>query len=345
MDPKAEQLEELDKKTQASDFWNSQEKAQAVLKQMKVLRVQVEPWKEAGKSCADLAELVELLEMEEDADTQAEVVSGVVALAKHLDHLDFQAMLSEETDSNNCYLHIHAGAGGTESCDWAGMLMRMYLRWAEMREFKAEEIEYQSGDEAGVKSVTLHIKGDYAFGYLKSEIGVHRLVRISPFDANSRRHTSFASVFATPEIDDSIDIEIRDEDVRVDTYRASGAGGQHINKTDSAVRLTHTPTNTIVSCQNERSQHKNKALAMKILKARLYQLELAKRREEQDVVEGQKTEIGWGSQIRSYVFQPYQMVKDLRTSWETGNISSIMDGNLDPMMEAYLRYSAGGDKK
>ena len=341
LDEKSKQIEELDERTQAADFWSDQERAQDLLKRIKRLRLVVEPWREAGKECGDLAELAELLEMEVDPETLSEVEQSAKILARRLDSLELQAMLSEETDPNNCYLHIHAGAGGTESCDWASMLARMYLRWCENREFQAEELEFTPGEEVGIRSVMLLIKGDYAYGYLKAEIGVHRLVRISPFDSNSRRHTSFASVFATPEIDDSIDIEIREEDLRVDTYRSSGAGGQHVNKTDSAVRITHLPTKIAVSCQNERSQHKNRATAMKILRARLYQFEIEKRREGQAEVEGQKMEIGWGSQIRSYVFQPYQMVKDLRTSHETGNIQAVMDGALDPFMEAFLRYNAG----
>ena len=264
---------------------------------------------------------------------------------KRVDELELRALLSDELDPLNCYLHIHAGAGGTESCDWASMLVRMYQHWCERSGFQMEELDFTPGDEAGVKSATFLVKGDYAFGYLKSEIGVHRLVRISPFDANARRHTSFASVFATPEIDDSIEIDVREEDLRIDYYRSSGAGGQHVNKTSSAVRITHIPTKTVVACQNERSQHKNKAVAMKILKGRLYQLEVEKQREEQAVREGEKSEIGWGNQIRSYVFQPYQMVRDLRTGHETGNIQAVMDGELDPFIEAFLRQNAGMETK
>jgi peptide chain release factor 2 len=340
---KSDQIAQLDSETQAPDFWNAQEKAQKHLKRIKQLRMQVEPWLEADKDCRDQEELVEMLKEESDAETEAEVEANTAGLATRLDALELQAMLSEETDPANCYLHIHAGAGGTESCDWAAMLLRMYQRWSEAHGHKIEEIEFTPGDEAGIKSVTVHIQGDYAFGHLKSESGVHRLVRISPFDANSRRHTSFASVFATPEIDDSIEIEIRDDELRIDTYRSSGAGGQHVNKTDSAVRITHEPSGIVVSCQNERSQHKNKATALRVLKARLYQFEVGKRNEEKAKVEGQKAEIGWGSQIRSYVFQPYQMVKDLRTSHETGNIQGVMDGDLDPFMEAFLRYNVGAE--
>ena len=286
-----------------------------------------------------------MLEEQRDEATEMEIAQNTEALLKRVDELELRALLSGEMDPLNCYLHIHAGAGGTESCDWASMLVRMYQHWCERSGFQMEELDFTPGDEAGVKSATFLVKGDYAFGYLKSEIGVHRLVRISPFDANARRHTSFASVFATPEIDDSIEIDIREEDLRIDYYRSSGAGGQHVNKTSSAVRITHIPTKTVVACQNERSQHKNKAVAMKILKGRLYQLEVEKQREEQAVREGEKSEIGWGNQIRSYVFQPYQMVKDLRTGHETGNIQAVMDGELDPFIEAFLRQNAGMETK
>ena len=286
-----------------------------------------------------------MLEEQQDEATEMEIAQNTEALLKRVDELELRALLSGEMDPLNCYLHIHAGAGGTESCDWASMLVRMYQHWCERSGFQMEELDFTPGDEAGVKSATFLVKGDYAFGYLKSEIGVHRLVRISPFDANARRHTSFASVFATPEIDDSIEIDIREEDLRIDYYRSSGAGGQHVNKTSSAVRITHIPTKTVVACQNERSQHKNKAVAMKILKGRLYQLEVEKQREEQAVREGEKSEIGWGNQIRSYVFQPYQMVKDLRTGHETGNIQAVMDGELDPFIEALLRQNAGMETK
>ncbi len=300
---------------------------------------------EADKECQSLHELTELLEMEADPETEKEVERNANRLERQLDKLESQALLSDEFDANNCYLTIHSGAGGTESCDWASMLVRMYQRWCEKKEFSMEELEFSPGDEAGIKSATFLVKGPYAFGFLKSEIGIHRLVRISPFDANSRRHTSFASVHVTPEIDDEINIEIKDEDLRVDTYRASGAGGQHVNKTDSAVRITHLPTKIVVSCQNERSQHKNRAMALKMLAARLYQHELEKQREEQAVREGEKSEIGWGNQIRSYVFQPYQMVKDLRSGHETGNIQAVMDGELDPFIDSVLRYNAGMESR
>ncbi|MFW6303291.1 MAG: peptide chain release factor 2 [Candidatus Sumerlaeota bacterium] len=338
-------IAEMEKQTQVQDFWDEPDAAQTFMKKLNQVRHVVEPWTEADTECQALEELVELLETEEDAETQKEVEQNTKQLARRLEKLEFQAMLSEETDPNNAYLQVHAGAGGTESCDWASMLLRMYMRWCENHGYETKEIEFLPGDEAGVKGVTILVKGDFAFGYLKSEIGVHRLVRISPFDSASRRHTSFASVFVTPEIEDDIDIEISDDDLRVDTYRSSGAGGQHVNKTDSAIRITHEPTGIVVSCQNERSQHKNRATAMKVLRARLYQLEVQKRKEEQSKIEDEKMEIGWGSQIRSYVFQPYQMVKDLRTGEETGNIQAVMDGGIDRFMEAYLRHQAGQGAK
>lgn len=332
---------ELEKGTQDPNFWNDQEAAQKLLREIKILKMQAEPWNEVDKDCSDLEELAELLESEEDEETLKELETSANKLAKSLEKLEFRALLSGELDSNNCYLHIHAGAGGTESCDWAAMLIRMYQRWCEQRGFGLEEMDFTPGDEAGVKSATFLVKGEFAYGYMKTEIGVHRLVRISPFDSNARRHTSFTSVFVTPEIDEEIEIDIRDEELRVDTYRSSGAGGQHVNKTDSAVRITHLPTNIVVSCQNQRSQHKNRAAAMKMLKARLYQFELAKQEEEHAKREGEKSDIGWGSQIRSYVFQPYQMVKDLRSNHETGNIQAVMDGALDPIIESVLRHQAG----
>ena len=338
-------IAQLDATSQAPDFWGNQEKAQALLKEITLLRRAVAPWETVDKECRDLEELVEMLASEDDEATEAEVAASAVAMAERLDALELQAMLSEETDPNNAYLHIHAGAGGTESCDWASMLLRMYLRWCERRGFKAEELEAQPGEEAGIKSTTLLITGEYAYGYLKSESGVHRLVRISPFDAAARRHTSFASVYATPEIADDVEIEIKDEDIKVDTFRSSGAGGQHVNRTESAIRITHLPTNIVVSCQNDRSQHKNRATAMKVLRGRIYQFEMDKKRVEQAKVEGQKMEIGFGSQIRSYVFQPYQLVKDVRTGQEMGNIQAVMDGDIDTLIESVLRQEAGMESK
>ncbi len=259
-------------------------------------------------------------------------------LADRLDDIELRTTLSGETDKNNAILTINPGAGGTESQDWAQILMRMYMRWAEKSGFKVEIIEYMAGDEAGIKSVTMTISGQYAYGYLKGEAGVHRLVRISPFDANKRRHTSFTAVLVYPEVSEDIEIEVKDDDIRVDTYRASGAGGQHVNKTDSAVRITHFPTNTVVSCQNERSQLKNRATAMKILKAKLFTLKQKEQEDKMDEMIGEKKEIAWGSQIRSYTLQPYQLIKDHRTGYETGNVNAVLDGELDDFIKEYLLF-------
>ena len=280
-----------------------------------------------------------MLEMAREADDQAElavVFEESESLEKSVKDLELRGLLAQPEDRKNAILTIHPGAGGTESQDWAQMLMRMFLRWAERRNFKSNTLDLLAGDEAGIKSATIEIKGAYAFGYLRSEVGIHRLVRISPFDSNGRRHTSFASIFVLPEIDDDIEIEINPNDLRIDTYRASGAGGQHVNKTDSAVRITHEPTGVVAACQNERSQHKNKANAMKILKAKLYQKKLEEEKAKRQKLEESKTEIGWGNQIRSYVFHPYSMVKDHRTSHETGDIQRIMDGEINDFIYAYL---------
>ncbi len=280
--------------------------------------------------------LIELGEEGEDEETLAEVNSLLPDLEKQINQMEFARMLSGDHDANNAIVSINAGAGGTEAQDWANMLLRMYLRYCERRGFKTEFTEYQDGDEAGLKSATFTVEGDYAFGYLKAENGIHRLVRISPFDSNARRHTSFCSVHVFPELDDSVEVSIEDKDIKVDTFRASGAGGQHINKTDSAIRITHIPTGIVVACQNQRSQHSNKATAMKQLQARLYELEMRKKEEEAASISEEKKEIGWGSQIRSYVLHPYRMVKDHRTSYETGNTDAVLDGGLDEFIEAYL---------
>ncbi len=299
-------------------------------------RDSVELFSELETTYNDIDTLLELARDEDDEETFQEIERDLQVLSKRLEQAEFQNMLGEPDDPNNALLTIHPGAGGTESQDWAQMLMRMYLRWMENAGYQSEVLDLQSGDEAGIKSVTIEVKGKYAYGYLKAEAGVHRLVRISPFDANSRRHTSFASVFVYPEIDDSIEIKIDANDLRVDTYRASGAGGQHVNKTSSAVRITHIPTGIVVQCQSERSQHRNKDSAMKILMARLYQ----KRREEEDEklseIEKNKKDISWGSQIRSYVFHPYNLVKDHRTNVETGNVQAVMDGRIDDFITAFL---------
>ena len=291
----------------------------------------------------DTLEIMELAEMEGDSDMEQEAVEQLLSLAEAAKKAELQALLSGEADGNDTYVEIHSGAGGTESQDWANMLLRMYARWAERRGFKVDTVQYMPGEEAGIKSATLQVKGEDAYGWLKTESGVHRLVRISPYDSNARRHTSFASVWVYPVIDDSIDIDINESDLKVDTYRASGAGGQHVNTTDSAVRITHQPSGIVVQCQAERSQHKNRAAAMSMLKARLYEEELRRREEEANAVNAQKTEIGWGHQIRSYVMQPYQMVKDLRTGEESGQPEKVLDGDLDSFMAAALAARVHGE--
>jgi len=285
--------------------------------------------------------MAELVKAENDQSMAQELEKQAAVLTGQVNDLEFKSMLSDEADVADCFLYIHPGAGGTESCDWASMLFRMYTRWAESKGYKVELIDLQPGDEAGITRATILVRGEYAFGLLKAENGVHRLVRISPFDSNKRRHTSFASVYAYPDIDDSIQVDINEKDLRIDTYRSGGAGGQHVNVTDSAVRITHEPTGIVVQCQNERSQHKNKASAMKVLRARLYQHYKEQQDAEQSLKAGEKKDIAWGSQIRSYVFQPYQMVKDLRTDVETSSIDDVMDGKLDMFIEGYLRSQMG----
>lgn len=286
-------------------------------------------------------EMAEMLKAEGDESSGDEMLATAAALDARMGKLEFQAMLSEEADPSDCFLHIHPGAGGTESADWASMLLRMYTRWAERRGFKVEQIDLIAAEGAGISRATILVKGEFAYGYLKAETGVHRLVRISPFDAQKRRHTSFASVAATPDINDDIEVDIKEADLRIDTYRSGGAGGQHVNVTDSAVRITHIPTNTVVQCQNERSQHKNKASALKVLRARLYTHYKEQQDAENAAKAGVKKEIAWGSQIRNYVFQPYQLVKDVRTDHQTSGIDELMDGALDPFIEAYLRSQMG----
>jgi len=301
----------------------------------------IERQRELEQELEDQVGLIELAEEEGDAATLGEAEAALGALKERLDRLQLESMLSGEADANDCFLEIHAGAGGTESQDWAAMLLRMYTRWAEAKGYKLEWIEESPGEEAGLKSVTLKVVGPNAYGWLKSESGVHRLVRISPFDSQARRHTSFASVWVYPVVDENIEVEVQDKDLRVDTYRASGAGGQHVNKTDSAIRLTHLPTGIVVQCQNDRSQHRNRAQAMNMLRARLYELELQKRREAEEAAEADKSDIGWGHQIRSYVLQPYQMVKDLRTGVEKGNAQGVLDGAIDEFLEASLAQRLG----
>jgi peptide chain release factor 2 len=322
----------------APGFWDEQEKAQNVGRK----RARVEKRIAAGESIdSKLEELDVLLELKKEGESvDADIESLVGQLESEAYAIELTMKLSSEHDDADAIIAIHPGAGGTESQDWAEMLLRMYLRYCERKGWSTEMVDYTSGDEAGIKSASFMVRGDFAYGYLKAERGVHRLVRISPYDAAKRRHTSFASVYVFPDIDEDIEVEINDKDLRVDTYRSSGAGGQHVNVTDSAIRITHLPSGTVVTCQNERSQHKNRATAMKLLRARLYQLEIEKRKEEQTKIEGEKKEIGFGSQIRSYVLQPYQMVKDLRTGHEVGDVQRILDGDLDEFVEAYLTQQA-----
>ncbi|MCB9942186.1 MAG: peptide chain release factor 2 [Geminicoccaceae bacterium] len=334
-------LDELNALTEDPNLWNDAEKAQALMRERTKLADSIESQKAMERRLADSLELADLAELEDDGSTLDEIEADLADLKLTTDRLQLESLLSGEADGLNAFLQVNAGAGGTESQDWAQMLLRMYVRWAESKGYKLEWIEESEGEEAGLKSATVKIQGDNAYGWLKTEAGVHRLVRISPFDSAARRHTSFASVWVYPEIDDSIAIEIEDKDLRIDTYRASGAGGQHVNRTDSAVRITHNPTGIVVQCQNDRSQHRNKAQAMDMLKARLYELELQKRREEAQATEDTKTDIGWGHQIRSYVLHPYKMVKDLRTSVETGNTQAVLDGDLDRFLEASLAMGAG----
>lgn len=323
------------------NFWDDQNAARKVIDKTNTLRVTVRPYLELEEGIEELSMYMELAGEEEDPEQKQSALQDSVTLAEDLDKkaekLEFKALLSEPFDTNNAYLTLHAGAGGTESCDWADILFRMYTRYAESHNFELSVLDILPGDEAGIKSATLLISGPYAYGYLKNERGVHRLVRISPFDSNSRRHTSFAALDVVAEVDDSIEIEIDETDLRVDTYRSSGAGGQHVNTTDSAVRITHLPTNIVVQCQAERSQHANRNKAMMMLKSKLYDYEQDQKRKEMEKFYGDKGEIAWGSQIRSYVMQPYTMVKDHRTNTEIGNIQKVLDGGLDLFIEANLR--------
>ena len=324
------------------DFWNDNQKAQAVLKEVNSLKRWFEGWQDLSNKLEDVSILNQLATQEEDPQAAEEVEKSLADLKRELNDFEFQTLLSGEDDAKNAILTIHPGAGGTESQDWAQMLLRMYLRWVERKGYRHEVIDFQGGEEAGIKSVTIEVTGDYAYGFLKGESGVHRLVRISPFDANKRRHTSFASIFVYPEIEDNITVEIKDDDLRVETFRASGAGGQHVNKVSSAVRMTHMPTGIVVQCQSERSQFRNKENALKVLKSRIYQFHKEKEEEKQEKLESQKKKIEWGSQIRSYVFHPYNMVKDHRTNAETGNAQAVMDGEIDEFIQAYLSHKKDG---
>ncbi len=325
-------------------FWDDPEKAQIVVQELKGAKGTVEEFEKTEREVNDAAELFEMAVEEEEADTRREIENQLAALEKEVDRLELKSFLSDPADPKGAVVTIHPGAGGTESQDWAEMLLRMYLRWAEQSGFATEMLDYQAGDEAGIKDATFEVNGEYAYGYLKAESGVHRLVRISPFDASGRRHTSFASVFVFPQVEEDVEIEINEADIRVDTFRASGAGGQHVNKTDSAVRLTHIPSGIVVSSQNERSQHRNRESAFKILKARLYARKLEEERKALDALYDQQKEIAWGSQIRSYVFQPYTLVKDHRTNYEEGDVQAVMDGRIDGFIDAFLRSGTEGKK-
>jgi peptide chain release factor 2 len=336
LDGKQKRVAELNQLTSQPEFWNDGEKAQAILKEQSALKGIIDSWE---KHKADLEEARFFLDVAKDEKSEealSEAALKVSEVAQGMARTELAQILGDPDDRRNAIVTLHPGAGGTEAQDWADMLLRMYLRWADRRGYRKEILEYQPGEEAGVKSVTFTVEGDYAYGYLKAEAGIHRLVRISPFDANARRHTSFASVFVYPEVDDTIKVEINEADLRVDTYRSSGAGGQHVNKTDSAVRITHIPTGIVVACQNERSQHKNRAMAMKILRSRLYELEIEKQKEKMETYHKTKKDIAWGSQIRSYVLHPYRLVKDHRTNIEVGNADAVLDGDIDQFIQGYL---------
>ncbi len=336
-------LDELNARVEDPTLWNDPKDAEAVMRERRKLEAAIGTVREISSEMADAVEFVEMGEAEGDADIEAEGLGSLARLAARADADKVQALLSGEVDGNDTFLEIHAGAGGTESQDWAEMLLRMYARWAERKGFKVETVEYQAGEAAGIKSATLHIKGDNAYGYAKTESGVHRLVRISPYDSSARRHTSFSSVWVYPVIDDSFEIDINPADLKIDTYRASGAGGQHVNTTDSAVRITHQPSGIVVASQQDRSQHKNRDIAMNMLKARLYEAEMRSREEAASAEHSAKSDIGWGHQIRSYVLQPYQMVKDLRTGVTSPTPDDVLDGELDPFISAALAQRVTGE--
>ncbi|HIO42035.1 MAG TPA: peptide chain release factor 2 [Aquifex sp.] len=339
-----EELRKLDEEMSASDFWNDQKRAKEVLQRRKYIEETLKGFRDIESSLEGVEEMLEETD-ETDMENLALLEEELKSIEDKIGKLEIKTYLSGEMDAKNAFLTIQAGAGGTEACDWAQMLMRMYTRWAEKKGYTVEVVDITPDDVAGIKSATLHIKGPYAYGYLRGESGVHRLVRISPFDANKRRHTSFASVQVAPEIDEDIEVEIRPEDLKIETFRSSGAGGQYVNTTDTAVRITHIPTGIVVQCQDERSQFQNKQKALKILKAKLYQLELQKLEEKRKQYEGEKTDIGWGHQIRSYVFTPYQLVKDLRTGYEDTQIDRVMDGEIDGFIESYLKWWANRQKQ
>jgi peptide chain release factor 2 len=336
---KEKELKELESKTTENDFWNDTDNSSKVLKQINSLKSKVEGFKKLNNELNNLLEMSELLQVEEDEELAKDLLKSTDTLEKDIEKLEITTLLSGKYDNNNAILTIHPGAGGTEAQDWAEMLYRMYTRWANANGYEVKELDYLEGDEAGLKSVTFSVNGDYAYGYLKGEMGVHRLVRISPFDAGGRRHTSFASVEVLPEITDDIELDINPDDIRMDVYRASGAGGQHINKTSSAVRLTHIPTGIIVACQTERSQFQNRDTAMKMLKSKLLNLKEKEQKDTIDELKGIQMDIAWGSQIRSYVFCPYTLVKDHRTNYEVGNVQAVMDGDLNGFIDSYLKFN------
>lgn len=336
---KEKELKELESKTTENEFWNDTDNSSKVLKQINSLKSKVEGFKKLNNELNNLLEMSELLQVEEDEELAKELLKSTYTLEKDIEKLEITTLLSGKYDNNNAILTIHPGAGGTEAQDWAEMLYRMYTRWANANGYEVKELDYLEGDEAGLKSVTFSVNGDYAYGYLKGEMGVHRLVRISPFDAGGRRHTSFASVEVLPEITDDIELDINPDDIKMDVYRASGAGGQHINKTSSAVRLTHIPTGIIVACQTERSQFQNRDTAMKMLKSKLLNLKEKEQKDTIDELKGIQMDIAWGSQIRSYVFCPYTLVKDHRTNYEVGNVQAVMDGDLNGFIDSYLKFN------
>ena len=333
------ELTSLEKQTTENNFWEDQKSSSKVLKRINEIKNKVEQFKKIKTEITNMIELVELLKQESDEELEKEVQNGTKKLEEDIEKLEISTLLSGKYDINNAILTLHPGAGGTEAQDWVEMLYRMYTRWATANGYKVEELDYLAGDEAGIKSVTFLVSGDYAYGYLKGEQGVHRLVRISPFDAGGRRHTSFASVEVLPEITDDIEIDINPEDLKIDTYRASGAGGQHVNKTSSAVRITHIPTGIVVACQTERSQIQNKENAMKMLKSKLLHLKEQEHKDTIDELKGVQMDIAWGSQIRSYVFCPYTLVKDHRTNYEVGNVQAVMDGDLNGFIDSFLKYN------